>query len=140
MADESLAMKSRPTSITIISWFLIVMPLLSLISIPAAMSDPKAQEMMAKSPIPVPVQYVMLYAGLAVSVVSGIGMLRGMNAARWLYVVWSAVGLVVGLATSPVTPLMIPGLIIFVVIVFFLFRKPASRFFGREPVPYAEVL
>ena len=34
------------------------------------------QDLMAKSPVPVPLQYVMLYLGLAIEILSAIFMLR----------------------------------------------------------------
>jgi hypothetical protein len=44
-----------------------------------AINNPMAQELMAKSPIPIPLQYVMLYLGLAIEILSAIFMLRAAN-------------------------------------------------------------
>lgn len=87
---------------------------------------------MAKSPVPIPVQFIMLYVGLTVMLVCGIGMLKGKNWARLLYVIWSAVGLVIGLATSPMKAMLIPGLLVVLIFVFFLFRPNANRYFATE--------
>jgi hypothetical protein len=54
-------MKKRPTSVTVIAWILFVTSALSLLTSTMAINNPMAQELMAKSPIPVPLQYVMLY-------------------------------------------------------------------------------
>ena len=51
-----------------------------------------ARELMAKSMVPIPAQYFMMFAGLLVSIVSGIFMLKGANWARMLYIIWSALG------------------------------------------------
>ena len=87
---------------------------------------------MAKNPIPIPFQYAMSYLGLLVMVVSGVAMLKGANWARYLYVIWSLVGFVIGIATSPMKAAMIPSLVVFMVIAFFLFRPKASAFFVQN--------
>src|SRR5438105_2090588 len=56
-------MKKRPTSVTVIAWILLVISALSLLGSTMAITNPMAQEMMAKSPIPIPLQYVMLILG-----------------------------------------------------------------------------
>jgi len=122
--------KMRPVSITVIAWILIVMAGISLLANAAMTGNPKVQEIMEKTPLPIPVQYAMMYAGLAVTIISAVGMLKGGNWARWLYVIWGAIGFAVGMATSPAKAMMIPGLIVFVVVVVFLFRPNANEFFA----------
>ncbi len=93
---------------------------------------PKTWELMARSPIPVPLQIVMMYVGLTVSLVSAVGMLMGKNWARLLYVAWAAAGFLIRLATAASVSVL-PGLVIYLVIVFFLFRPNANRYFkGKE--------
>lgn len=93
-------------------------------------NNPMVLDMMGKSPIPLPLQFAMLYAGLFATLACGFFMLRGKAWARMLYVVWSIFGLVVGLATSPMKMTLIPGIVFFVLIVFFLFRPKANEFFS----------
>ena len=81
---------------------------------------------MAKSPILVPLQYVMLYLGLSISILSAIFMLRDANWVRLLYIGWSGVELLVFLLTSPVMPMLIPGILMYAVFVFFLVRQVAA--------------
>ena len=125
-------MTNRPTSITVIGWLLIVLGALGALGMIMALgiSTPEMQELMAKNPIPIPIQYAMSFAGLAISIVSGYFMLKGQNWARLLYVIWSAVGFLIGLATSPMKIAMIPGIVVFLLIVFFLFRPKANAFFA----------
>jgi hypothetical protein len=78
-------MKKRPTSVTIIAWILLVINALSLLGSIMAINNPMAQEQMAKSPIPIPLQYVMIYLGLSISILCAIFMLRAANWARLLY-------------------------------------------------------
>ena len=123
-------MKTRPASVTVVAWILIVMGVLSLITSTITINNPLARDLMSKSPIPVSVQFAMMYAGLLIMIVSGIAMFKGQNWARWLYVIWSVLGLVIGFATSPMKAAMIPGLILFLIIVFFLFRPMANAYFS----------
>jgi hypothetical protein len=95
------------------------------------MNNPLVLELMAKSPLPVPVQFAMMYVGRAISITSGIFMLRGENWARFLYIILGAIGFLIGLATSPVKLMLIPGIIIYGIIVFFLLRPNANAFFSR---------
>lgn len=122
-------MKKRPTSLTVIAWILIVMGGVSIISTTVMVNNTMALDLMSKSPIPIPIQFAMSYIGLVVMIVSGIAILKGQNWARFLYVIWSAIGFVIGIATSPIKAAMIPSLVVFLVVVFFLFRQKATAFF-----------
>lgn len=122
-------MNKRPTSVTVIAWILIVIAPLSALTITFSLQNPTARELMARSPIPMPIQIAMSYAGLLVTFVCGIAFLKGQNWARYLYVGWSVVGFIVGFATSPMKFSMIPGFVFVLVIAFFLFRPKATRFF-----------
>ena len=128
-------MKKRPTSITVIAWILIAMGGISLITSTFMINSPVARDLMSKSLIPIPIQYVMSYIGLLIMIVSGVAMLKGCNWARFLYVIWSIIGFVVGIATSPMKAAMIPSLVVFAVIAFFLFRPKASAFFSTIVPP-----
>jgi hypothetical protein len=130
-------MRTRPTSITVIAWILILMGGISLVTTTfvinsAMINNPAAQELISKSPIPVTVQYAMTYIGLLIMLVSGIAMLQGQNWGRWLYVVGTALGFLIGIATSPLKGAMIPGFVVFVVITFFLFRPKANKYFSDQ--------
>ena len=122
-------MTKRPISISVISWFMIVTAGLSLTTSTASLNNPAVREFMGRSPIPTPIQYVMLDLGLTISIISGIMMLKGRNWARLLYVIWGAVGSVIGLATSPMKTMMIPGIALLIIFSFFLFRPKANEYF-----------
>lgn len=107
---------------------------ISLVTSTISLNNPMAKELMAKSPIPANIQYVMMYAGLLVMLLSGVAMLKRQNWARLLYVGWGIIGFIIGIATSPMKAAMIPGLIIFLVIVFFLFRPKANEYFKATEV------
>ncbi|WP_300752890.1 hypothetical protein [Janthinobacterium sp.] len=122
-------MATRPTSVNIISWFIIVTSVLSLASGYYSHGNPLVQELMAKNPMPIALQYGLMYGGLILSLVAGIAMRRGHNWARLVYVGWSVIGLVIGLATSPMKSTLIPGAVLLAVIAYFLFRPNANAYF-----------
>ena len=122
----------RPTSVSVIAWILIVTAGISLLTSTVSLNNPMARELMAKSLLPVPLQFVMLYVGLLITIVSGIAMLKGQNWARFLYVGWSAIGFVIGILTSPMKAAMIPGLVVFAVLTFFLFRPKPNEYFSTK--------
>lgn len=123
----------RPTSVNVIAWFLIIAGFISVAFSYYSFNNPVTQELMAKSLLPMSVQYVLMFVGVAVSVVSGFAMLRGLNWARVLYVGWSAIGLVIGLVTSPIKVALIPSVVVLAIIAFFLFRAKANAYF-TQPV------
>ncbi len=124
-------MGERPKSITVIAWFLIVTGVISVFTSWTSLNNPMVKELMAKSPLPASLQYTMLFVGLAVTIASGIGMLKGQGWAGLLYVVWGVFGFLVGLLTSPMKAAMIPGLVVFAIIVFFLYRPASNQYFVK---------
>jgi hypothetical protein len=122
----------RPTSVSIIAWFLIVTSLISVVTSYSSLNNPIAQELMAKSLLPISVQYVMLFVGLAIGLVTGVAMLKGLNWGRTVYVAWSVLGFVIALATSPIKIAVVPGAVVFAIIAFFLYRPNATAYFTRK--------
>lgn len=123
----------RPTSVNIIAWFLIIAGFISAAVSYYSFSNPLTQQLMAKSLLPMSVQYVLMYVGVAVSVVAGFAMLKGLSWARVLYVGWTAIGLAIGLVTSPIKVALIPSGVFLAIIAFFLFRRQANVYF-TQPV------
>ncbi|MFT3870036.1 MAG: hypothetical protein QM715_16435 [Nibricoccus sp.] len=124
-------MKPRPTSVSIIAWILIVIGGLSFITSTLTINNPMVRDLMSKSPIPVPIQFVMMYVGLGVSILSGVFMLKAKAWARMLYIGWSLIGFTISFSTSPMKAAIIPGFIVFLIIAFFLFRPKANEFFSQ---------
>lgn len=122
-------MNKRPTSITVICWILIVVSLISVVVVSILMKSPLFEESLRESPVPVNVQYAVMYAGMLITLVSGIAMLKGRNWARYLYIVYSAVSFIYSMVTTPVTTSMIPAFVIFLIIAFFLLRAKADAYF-----------
>ena len=133
-------MQQRPTSVTVIAWILIALGGISLISSILAINDPKAKELMGHSPIPIWAQFIHLYLGILIGLISGMALLKGLNWARFLYLIFTIIGFVIGFAFSTVKLAMIPGAILSAVIIFFLFRPRVNDYFaGREAQPVPKV-
>ena len=124
-------MGKRPISITVIAWFLIVGGVIMLITSSATLNNPMVKEIMARTPVPISVQYAMTYINILVGVAAGIGMLKKQNWARFLYVIWGAIQLLYVLFTSPMKMAFILSLLSLAIIVFFLFRPVANRYFSK---------
>jgi hypothetical protein len=104
-------MNTRPTSITVVSWILIVTGLVSLVASTVSLDNPMTKDLMSRSPIPIPLQYIMMYFGLLAQLASGIAMLKCKNWGRLLYTIWGVIGLAIGLITSPMKTMLIPGVV-----------------------------
>jgi hypothetical protein len=125
---------NRPTSVNIIAWFLIVTGLISLVFSYFSLSNPMVQEVMAKDLLPLSLQYVLMFLGVVITVVSGFALRKGQNWARQLYVGWSVLGLLIGLATAPGKLALIPGALVLAIIAFFLYRPNANAYFAPQKI------
>ena len=123
-------MRGRPTSVTVIAWLLIIGGALNLPWTLTLLYDPKVKELMARdSSLPIPVQYFHVCAGLLMVIVTGVAMLKAQNWARMLYVTWSLISLLLLFTTSPIRPILMFACVPTLIIVFFLFRPDANRYF-----------
>ncbi len=123
-------MQKRPASVNIVSSWLIFSALLALVINVLHRNDPQVIEIMSRNPLPIPAQIAWIYTGILVSFVTGIAMMRGQNWARFLYIAWTAMTLLVSFLTSPVKIATIPGLFSFTIIAFFLFRRNVNEYFS----------
>lgn len=122
-------MNKRPISITVIAWLLIISTILFLIYSIVNFNDPVAGNLMLQNSIPLSIQFVVMYLGLGISLISGIAFLKRQNWARFLYVGWCVIGFIIGFATSPMRMVTLPGFALFLVELFFLFRPKANAYF-----------
>jgi hypothetical protein len=102
---------------------------ISLVATTTMINNPAARGLLSKSPIPISAQYAMSYVGFLLIIISGIAMLKGRNWARFLYVICSLIGFIIDIVASPMKVAMIPGVVVFLVAAFFLFRRRANAFF-----------
>lgn len=135
-------MVRRPTPVTVIGWLLIVLSVMSAmgyLSLVLQQNDPQVQEALKASKLPVQVTYGMWVAGIAVLFACGYAMLGGKNWARLLYVGWTGLGMCVSLFTAPSKLMLLPGVAVFAVITYFLYRRDANAFFSAEAISLSPV-
>jgi preprotein translocase subunit YajC len=132
-------MNKRPTSLTVIAWLLIVAGVISFINIFVVWSQQSAQvkEMMKSSPMLFHLKFMLSnYIAILVLWISGIGILKRYNWARFLYAIYGIISLIrsiIYFTSKPLTLKIIPIVIIFLIVVFFLFRPKANNYFaGKE--------
>lgn len=128
----------RPTSLTIIGWLLIVFGVWGVIGQLALPYLPGAQEALAGSPLPASAHMAFGIVSALVSVVCGYGILKGLNWSRYLYMGFSALGIVFAFVTTPSAAVMVLSLAILALVAFFLFRAPANAWFTQGAVPAGE--
>ena len=111
-------MQQRPRSITIISWFFIIFGGIALIYGLLPPRNLTLEQLKG---------HWMVHLSHLAALIAGVFMLRGRNWARWLLVLWIAFHIVLSALHSAVQLLI--HVVIFAVILYFLFRRPASAYF-----------
>ncbi len=115
--------RSRPLSITIISWIFIIAGCIAFVSGLWPMVNATGAQRVAHFQ-----KHWMVHLLHLAQIVGGVFLLSGHNWARWLLVVWMAVHIVISVLHS--LPILLFHVAVFSVILFFLFRRPASAFFS----------
>jgi len=82
-------MKTRPKSITFISWFLIITSVISIISTAFTYDTPEMVKIMELSPIPIILQYIMMVVGMTITISCSVLMLKAKSIGRIVYVGWT---------------------------------------------------
>lgn len=128
-------MKKRPVSITIISWFLIITTIMSAVVAVISAGSPDVVRMMALSMLPASIQYLLAGMGFLVTMLSGVLMLKGKVQGRTLYVAWMVLSVFIGVVTSPARLMLVPGLVVFLICLVFLFGPGAREYFASTETP-----
>lgn len=115
-------MNKRPRAITVISWIFIVFGIIALLTGLLPNVNTTAAQRLAEFK-----GHWYVHVSRMVMVLSGVFMLYGFNWARWLLVVWLVFHVVIGALHSPLR--LVVHSLLFVVVVYFLFRPPASAYF-----------
>ena len=99
----------------------------------ASFANPNHIATVVQSKVPFGVQTALSEIGILVMVVSGIGMLKGANWARFIYIVWASLALVRAVTLFQVTPqqlmILIVGCAKYAACIYFLMRADANRYF-----------
>ncbi|MCS5628950.1 MAG: hypothetical protein NZ935_15320 [Planctomycetes bacterium] len=126
---------SRPASVTIISWFIIVSSVMAFAQGIWGMFDPLTQDVMKSVTLPIPMQYGMMFAGVLLSMSCSIAMLKGKGWGRLFWISWTSVSMIVGLVISPVPIMILLGMVPFLVATVFLYRPAVSSYFSTSQQP-----
>lgn len=122
--DDTLALpviQKRPTGVTIVSWVLIAISAVQLLTI---FLPPMPSFVYAFIPSPQFLVFATLF--------SGIFMLKGAGWARWLYIASGAVGIVMTLGSGGLEALVL--IVINIPFMVILFRKNSSEYFSRKQI------
>lgn len=123
--------KVTPTSVMVIGILLIISGGMSLFSTACTMFVPASIEYMEQMPLPVWLQFTITFLSVAITIASGIAILKGFNWGRWLYVTAGAIGWVYGIIVSPQKLYSVPSLLVLIAAAIFLFRPAANEYFAR---------
>ncbi|HWP53919.1 MAG TPA: hypothetical protein VN476_07260 [Pyrinomonadaceae bacterium] len=126
-------MKQRPLSITIISWLFIVFGAIALVAGLWPLIHLNGAQLVTDLE-----KHWMVYLSRSAQIIAGVFMLYGQNWARWLLVVWLTFHVVIGALHSPFH--FITHLLLFVVVLFFLFRPVASAYFREKDLEHGHDL
>ena len=121
--------EATPKSVTVISWFSIISGIGILVSLFFSFINPMIKDTLSKNLIPISVQYLISCAGVGITMVSGIMMLKGKNWARLLYVSWYIFSVGMSFLIAPNKVMLLPSAVVAVVISFFLFRPNVNEYF-----------
>ncbi len=119
-------MIKRPTSVTIIAWLLIIVGIYLLIR---EGNNLKLKETLNHNNISILLQFMLNLFQLLLPLISGIGMLKRQNWARFLYLIGWIFFTVIHIAKIQITPGSILGMVMFLITIFFLFRPNANDYF-----------
>lgn len=113
----------RPVTIIVISFLFILLGALTLIN--AAWDTISTDQRLTDLQ-----HHWMIYLSAVAAIAGGVFLFKGQSWARWLLVAWMAFHIVVG-ALHGIGPLL-THVVIFSVIIFFLFRRPASTYLSSQ--------
>ncbi len=131
--NPSRARQTRPLSITIISWIFIGFCSVAVLGglLPAA--DDAAAQRAAEYAASHPLESGIIHQAVrGTAILCGVFMLYGHNWARWLLTVWVGFHILVAWWHSPLA--VVIHVLLFVMVVYFLFRPAASEYFRGDLV------
>ncbi|HKK46232.1 MAG TPA: hypothetical protein VJ964_11975 [Balneolaceae bacterium] len=124
-------MKTRPLSVTIISWLFIVVGIISLLGGLQPFTGIITGSDIPPFSLHETLDLALASATLLLAIIGGIFMLKGFNWARWLLVLWMVFHIIISLQGT--LWIIIFHCVIFGAITYFLFRKNGSDYFINRP-------
>lgn len=125
-------MEKRPLSLSIIGWFLGISSIVGLYNALTMASNPLVRQVVEDAGLSLEFQQALAVVGTIIALVCAYGILKGLPWSRVLYAGWTIVSLVIGFITSPFKTIMLLSALFAAVVIFFLFRPAADRWFGAK--------
>ena len=126
-------MKKIPTSILIISWYLILGSALSLYAVRSFIFNSKIQQNLSQSSsLPTNMQVSLTLIICIINLLCGIAMLNKINWARFLYIISAITSLTITIFYASTKVLMIPSVVILSIVITFLLLPKANKYFNNE--------
>lgn len=119
-------MNKRPRSVTVIAAIFIAFGGIALFTSLWSLADASSGQPIAEFKAH-PLEYVPVFVGRVLAILGGMFLLRGFNWARWLLVAWAGFHVIIGFAHAFWSSLV--HSLLFVVLLYFLFRPRASAYF-----------
>lgn len=114
--------RMRPKSVTIISWYLIIVGVLCVYG----MNSVQFRIDYATRGILVAIEQL---SRVFLSLIPGIAMLKGFNWGRIIYLWGTGIFIFSGIIFNGFSPLVLPGIVIYLILFIFLTRPMVSEFF-----------
>ncbi|WP_321863099.1 hypothetical protein [Burkholderia cenocepacia] len=123
----------RPISLTILAWIIIVTNAITCVYTPFSIGMPTTQALLSHYLLPVWMTFGISMIIEAVNIVIGIAILKGREWSRKAYIVTFVIGIAFSFVNMPASMLavLIPGVLLFAVFVYLLFRRPATAYFRQ---------
>jgi hypothetical protein len=122
-------MEKRPLSLTIIGWWMVIGAVFNAVGLLTIQWNTGLLSAIENLGMPLLVYQIMTGINVIVALVSAYGVFKGLPWSRVLYVTWMLISEVISLYTTPMRSAVILGLLSLGIIVFFLFRPAADRWF-----------
>ncbi|MFL9887750.1 hypothetical protein PQR66_32330 [Paraburkholderia agricolaris] len=124
----------RPTSLTVLGWLLIILDAGNFIYLPLSLRNPASIALLSQYRVPIGVTILVGLLVSALCFAAGIAILKGREWGRTLYLGASVAGFVISIATMPMDSgiALVPGILIFVVFCYLLYRRPANAYFREQ--------
>jgi hypothetical protein len=126
-------MRDRPISTWLVCWFLILSSTWALLHSFAVLNGKHQQQIMAATPLPMPVQVTQYFLKMIVPLVAAGFMLEGANWARVLYIGWGIASYLLSAIFVPNVHYLIPDLPIFACCATLLLLPGPRAYFLLEP-------
>jgi len=127
-------MRKRPILLSIIAWYYIVAGFGTIIFYGINFNNYFSLKIMSKFLLPPCLTIFFMYLTIAINIICGVGMLKGKNWARLLFIAYGIIDTFINMFNSPSSMKMmfIKWILVFIVISFLLYLPNINEYFKRR--------